>query len=200
MENETGAFTDPRDGKVYKTITIGNQTWMAENMNFAVKKVKKLKIFGISLPIKSTNEESSFIYNNDPKFADKYGRLYNWEDAKRVAKGLKGWHLPSYDDFSTLLKSLDRHKNQMVSLKEIGFNVLFGGWHSGHGALGGTSYSEGKNANFWSSTLSGPTKYSDDIAFHTVNTAFYLYCFENTASLLCNIRNYAYSVRLVRDF
>ncbi len=72
-----GEFTDERDGQVYKTITVEakslylegygyvtTQTWMAENLNYAYTQKT------------STLDSSSFCYNNDPKFCDRFGRLY----------------------------------------------------------------------------------------------------------------------------
>ena len=64
-----GVMTDKRDGHVYKTVTIGNQTWMAENLNFAYTQ-----------PINGL-DSGSWCYNNDPENCAKYGRLYTWAAA-----------------------------------------------------------------------------------------------------------------------
>lgn len=73
-------FTDERDGQTYAAVKIGEQLWMAENLNFAYPK----------LTISGSEEDStesaaldsiSFCYNNDPVNCEKYGRLYTWAAA-----------------------------------------------------------------------------------------------------------------------
>jgi len=68
-----GSFTDPRDKKTYKTVTIDKKTWMAENLNY--------------------KKGNSWCYDNNNSNCDKYGRLYDWKTANTVCP--KGWHLPS---------------------------------------------------------------------------------------------------------
>jgi uncharacterized protein (TIGR02145 family) len=77
-----GSFTDNRDGKTYKTVTLGTQTWMAENLNYET-------------------DTGSLIYNDNP---EPYGRYYNWYTAMVICP--EGWHLPSDGEWSTLIDFL----------------------------------------------------------------------------------------------
>ncbi len=79
-EGTTGSFIDTRDGRIYLTVVIGGQVWMAQNLNYP-----------------SVN---SSYYDNDIANGDIYGRLYTFEDANLVCPD--SWHLPTDDEWKTL--------------------------------------------------------------------------------------------------
>jgi uncharacterized protein (TIGR02145 family) len=137
-KNETSHFTDPRDGKIYKTVKIGDQWIMAENMAY------------------KPNEGNYWSYDNDTGNIAKYGYLYDWETANRIAP--EGWHLPSKKEWITLRKTLGgkfetwnfmaKVYPQLVDGGASGFNALLGGIRSCDGKF----LYPGQQTIFWSST------------------------------------------------
>lgn len=134
-----GTLVDKRDGKKYKTVKIGNQTWMAENLNYKT--------------------HDSYCYEDEESNCSKYGRLYEWSTANRVCPD--GWYLPTAKDFQTLWK-LVGERNVGESLKSrkgwenggngtdaVGFAALPAGSRDNGGWL---SNDVGLEAWFWSST------------------------------------------------
>jgi hypothetical protein len=78
-EPSFGTLTDGRDGQKYKTVKIGKQTWMAENLNYNTPN--------------GSRSCGSRCNDNSRSYCDKYGRLYDWKTATTVCP--KGWKLPS---------------------------------------------------------------------------------------------------------
>ena len=75
---EYGTLTDERDGQTYKTVTIGTQIWMAENLNYAYTGVPYKYTYKDS---SYTSDSTSWCYDNVPANCAKYGRLYTWAAA-----------------------------------------------------------------------------------------------------------------------
>ena len=101
--HETGTVTDI-DGNVYKTVKIGNQWWMAENL-----KVSHYRN-GDAIPNVTDNTDWSNLatgaysnYGNDANNAVTYGSLYNWYavgDSRNIVP--EGWHVPSDEEWKRL--------------------------------------------------------------------------------------------------
>jgi uncharacterized protein (TIGR02145 family) len=199
-----GTFTDTRDGIVYLTVQIGNQTWMAENLKTI--HYSNGDLIGTTIPatkdIESENmPEYQWAYNGDEGLVASYGRLYTWyavTDDRNVCP--TGWHVPSQDDWHILIDYLGDGKLAYFKLKEIG-NTHWTGWNwsstneSGFTAIpGGLRWSSefsylGEYACYWSSTK-----------YYIVYHAYYLeLCSIEYAGLHYDSKKYGYSVRCIKD-
>ena len=139
-------MTDPRDGIVYKTTTIGGQVWMAENLNY-------FDIEGAPSSIKN-----DWCYWDKPENCESAGRLYTWTVAKRVCP--EGWRLPTNEDWTALLTAVGA--DTLNPIAWTGANVLKSksGWeNSGSGTddFGFTALPAGKA--FFNKTQSGFTNH-----------------------------------------
>ena len=179
-------LTDLRDGQTYKTVKIGEQVWMAENLNYA-DSVKTPSLKG-----------KSWCYDGVAGYCEKYGRLYTWAAAKTVCP--EGWHLPSYDEWNTLFTAVGGKSTAGAKLKSqtgwtaydgitnedsFGFSALPAGYRNSIGNY----YGEGNYAYFWSST-----EYGSNYAYY-----MYLYYGSDYAYLDYYSKYYGLSVRCVKD-
>jgi uncharacterized protein (TIGR02145 family) len=98
-----GSLIDTRDLKEYKTVQIGTQCWMAENLNIGT-------VF-YSPTNNGKIEKSCLSHNNG--YCDKYGGLYTWDEMMNYTtnegtQGIcpSGWHIPSHNDWTTLERAV----------------------------------------------------------------------------------------------
>jgi uncharacterized protein (TIGR02145 family) len=181
-----GYMTDA-GGKAYRTTKIGEQVWMAENMNYGYK--------------------GSKCHGDKYANCEKYGRLYNWEVAKKVCP--KGWHLPKKDEFETLvntaagiegstyyasrpLKSMDVSWVQYCMDADETCFFGYGSDKSGFSALpgsmdGGTL--SGETGYWWSASDSGSEAYGMAITNFVEQEPYY----ESYS------KNFLFSVRCIQD-
>ena len=146
--NETisyGKLVDERDGQIYRTVKIGNQTWMAENLNYADS---------VSSP--------NLLQNNwcldDKDSCAKYGRYYSWTAAVGVCPN--GWHIPGFEEWAELYSAMSENHEAMQAkgfekwekaTDEYGFSVFPAGGCDDIG--GGMCFDEKLGiARFWAAT------------------------------------------------
>ena len=206
------------EGQTYKTLVIGNQTWMAENLNYEYNE-------GTAV---------SYCYDNAPSNCETYGRLYTWAAAmdsaavlSETTKGCgmnvecvaaqtpdpirgvcpEGWHLPNNDEWITVVTAVEKNANadfetsatEFMSVSgwygdfkgkdSHGFGVLPAGAHIGSGFMDLT-----KTAGFWTTSEGGGvlTQKADAISwsFSYDKSEIFNYGFEKYD---------AFSVRCVMD-
>jgi uncharacterized protein (TIGR02145 family) len=167
-----GLMTD-QNGNIYKTILIGTQTWMAENLRTAKYRngeaISEVTDSVAWSKILNTGAYCNFKNTRDTDSIVTYGRLYNWyaaTDARNIAP--TGWHLPTDDEWTTLTTYLGGESVAGDKLKESGtihwdsssgadnssgFTALPDGYRDNNGAfgtIGGFGY-------WWSSSESSAT-------------------------------------------
>jgi len=161
---ELAGFIDKRDGETYKTVKIGNQTWMAENLRYASGKYITSKSEWDNLG--SNNYDAAYCYyNNNTSNKQKYGALYNYAAAKKACP--VGWHLPSNSEWKqlrnyikndghsgnegTALKATNGWKSNGNGTDDYGFSAFPGGNRNFNGSFGSLGY-YGYYGYWWSAT------------------------------------------------
>jgi uncharacterized protein (TIGR02145 family) len=168
-----GTMKDTRDGKVYKTVKIGEQVWMAENLKAEFFRNCDTIYDMILYPTLNHITEKGEVclecwshYNNDHKTGNDFGKLYNIQTVLHP-EGLapEGWRIPTRSDFEKLIKHLGGIKKIESKLKskigwpenENGENSSgFNGLPGGKIEYNGKSYSSinlGEAGYWWTSDL-----------------------------------------------
>ena len=195
-----GTMTD-QDGNVYKTITIGTQTWMAENL-----RTTKYRD-GTEIPNVTGNSDwvalttgayctNYYIPEADPSVT--YGRLYNWytvNDSRNIAPA--GWHVPADTEWTTLITYLGGENAAGGKMKEIGITH----WYNPNG---GATNESGFTAL--------PTGLRESFDGTFVNVGYYGYYWSSTNAWHCEVyywdakayrsgfyKTSGFAVRLVKD-
>lgn len=153
-----GTFTDPRDGKVYKTTIIGMNEWFAENLNYSDFKATPNLL------------DQNWCYGDDEINCEKYGRLYNWAAAMDLPSAYndsavkqlewyqgicpEGWHVATAQEFANIRNYIMRrisyswvyslldadvwnsYQNTIYN-NRTGFSVLPGGYRDKNGEFVG---------------------------------------------------------------
>ena len=170
-------LVDVRDGQAYKTVKIGDQWWMAENLNFRT--------------------DSSFCFDHEERNCTMYGRLYTWAAASSACPS--GWHLPSVTEFENLFTAVGGSSTGGLKLKATS------SWYDGGNGTDDFGFSaistgimdydmnyhfrEGNNAFFWSSSENDPN-----------NALFMSLLYDkDIADLSSHFKSFGVAVRCIKD-
>ncbi len=156
----------------FRTVRIGSQTWMAENLN--------------------CNVSGSKCYDNNPSYCSTYGRLYNWYTAQSVCPS--GWHLPSMEDWEVMTAYIGGASTEGKKLKatsdwngngtdNYGFSALPGGGGFSDGSFYGAGY-----YGYWWSSTENYTAYSRVMGYGNEDAYWY-----------SDVKDRLFSVRCLKD-
>ena len=181
-------LTDIRDNKVYPTVQIGSQCWLASNLNFGTT-------------IASTQDQrdnciaEKYCYNDNPVNCLNHGGLYQWDEVMRfdetpADQGFcpPGWHIPTENDWNTLFATY-------INNAFAGSPLKYSGYSGFNAILSGARYInkawefEGFATSFWSST----TRSSTQAWAHGMNED------DPSVSVYPASRINAFSVRCLKD-
>jgi len=202
---ETNVITD-QDGNQYKTIVIGTQTWMAENL--------KTTKYRNGDPIEQIPDETAWSdlstsaycwYNNDgATYKATYGALYNWHaisDARNICP--TGWHIPTDDEWTILIDYLGGLEIAGGKMKQTGtlnwtdpntdatneggFNAVPCSYRNIYGVFSTGAFL--KNAYWWSNS-----------SINDINSWYYGVSYNSGSSTrVAFAKNAAFSVRCIKD-
>jgi len=182
--NQTGTVTDS-EGNIYRTVTIGTQMWMAENLR-STKFIDGSPIPMITDSIIWGNLTSSGFcwYNNDSTtYKNPYGALYNGYTISTGKLGPSGWHVPTQAEWSTLITYLGGEFYAGGKMKESGTKHWVNPNVDATNESGFTAVPGGNRWDYGSFYLIG-----------TISTWWSTTTFSDSTIWICNVDNYAAQV------
>ena len=222
-----GFFEDARDKQLYRTVQIGNQIWMAENLNYAYP---KLMLSEADSTESAGADSISFCYGNDPTNCETYGRLYTWaaamdsaaifsDNGKDCGYGKTcsptypvcgvcpvGWHLPSKEEWQTLKNFITKLFGKIDS---VGYALKStSGWNDFMGSKSGNGSDAFGFGTLPAGRLWGSIFYDVFIRAmfwnsteYGANEAFYYEMYNGNSFLAVfrDSKDNAYSIRCVKD-
>jgi uncharacterized protein (TIGR02145 family) len=193
-------FVDPRNEQIYTTVQIGNQCWMAENLNIG-------EMINGSEEMTDNGIIEKYCYDNNTANCVEYGGLYQWDEMMEyyTTTGVQGicpsdWHLPTDGEWEIVAVYLGGLQIAGGKMKEIGTthwnppNTAATNESGFTGLPGGYNYGEsysymGYSGSWWSSTES------------TSNSAYKSLMFYRHGNLVPSTTGkiYGFSVRCIRN-
>lgn len=200
------------DGNVYKSVKIGTQIWLAENL----KTTRYNDSTEIPLVVNDTiwselTTPAYCIYKNEVANKSVYGALYNWYAVNTNKLCPTGWHVPARDEWITIAAYVNDNGGKLKEVgiikwknpkfnpnagatNESGFSALLGGFRSRNGLY----YSDRQAGVWWSST-----QYPESDTFPEWNFndafAFSLGAKSSGYGIMHNNKLYGYSIRCLKD-
>lgn len=199
-KEDIGSFTDTRDGNVYKTVKIGNQIWMAENLRY-LPSVVGPETYSFTTPYYYVYDYNGTDVNAAKKTANytTYGVLYNWTAA--CSSCPSGWHLPTDAEWTELTDYLGGDSVAGGKLKETdtthwkspntgatnetGFTALPGGSVINNGTFLGIGF----GCEWWSATENSANYAWSYDMYYSTSVLYRWYVFKRMG----------HSVRCVKD-
>jgi uncharacterized protein (TIGR02145 family) len=189
-------FTDPRDQQVYPTVQIGQDCWMAKNMNIGDR---------IDGSTEQTNNQviEKYCYDDDPANCDAYGGLYQWDELMQFNytdnQGIcpDGWHIPTDVEYMEMEMAIGMPQSEVLKAglrgTDEGSKLKAGGISGFEGLLGGY-----QNGEMFSALGSYGTFFSSE---DDANLAWCRYLFNDNSQVLRDKydKSFAFSARCVKD-
>jgi uncharacterized protein (TIGR02145 family) len=207
-----GSLID-QEGNVYKTIVIGTQEWMAENLKTSVyRNGEPIPTLFDGISWAASVEGARSYYNEEPSYACPYGQLYNWYacvDDRHLCP--TGWHVPLDSEWWALITFLDPNADSLNLFPNKAGDMLKSNaenaslWHTSttathntsgfSGVLGGGRYIDGEFGGFGIQTLWWSCTEDDEYSawMHSVDKNL------NSTSRWYQPKNYGLAVRCIRD-
>jgi|GEM_PF-631705 len=202
-------ITDSRDGQTYETVLIGEQCWMAENLNIGTR------IDGVSDQSNDGTIEK-YCYNNDPANCETYGGLYQWDEMMQYnttesVQGIcpDGWVLPTDEEWKMMEGAVDsqygypdpewdgtgyRGTDVATNLKSAT------GWN-GNDSFGFSALPGGNRNNMGDFTNENAIGYWWSSSQTSASNAYGRYIYNTNAKVFRNsfIKPYGWSVRCIKS-